>query len=221
MKENFVYFTFMISFVIFVFWTNSVKAKGTQHVTCGSVLKLMNVNYKVRLHSHDIKYGSGSGQQSVTGTTAKEDGNSYWLVKAGTKNQCTRGAPIECGNIIRLEHIATKKNLHSHRVVSILSGKQEISAYGNHKGEGDDGDNWLLKCDSDFWRRNETIMLKHVDTDTYLAVSGITYNNPISGQIEVVGDYYSNSPHVQWITTEGIFIHPNDFEAQHHAHTEL
>lgn len=66
-------------------------AKGTQHVTCGSTLKLMNVDYKVRLHSHDIKYGSGSGQQSVTGTSAKEDGNSYWLVKAGTKKQCTRG----------------------------------------------------------------------------------------------------------------------------------
>lgn len=60
-------------------------------MTCGSTLKLMNVDYKVRLHSHDIKYGSGSGQQSVTGITAKEDGNSYWLVKAATKKQCTRG----------------------------------------------------------------------------------------------------------------------------------
>jgi hypothetical protein len=27
--------------------------------------------YRVRLHSHDVKYGSGSGQQSVTGTTLK------------------------------------------------------------------------------------------------------------------------------------------------------
>jgi len=62
-----------------------------QHVTCGSVLKLMNTDYNVRLHSHDIKYGSGSGQQSVTGTDLKEDGNSYWLVKAESKKQCTRG----------------------------------------------------------------------------------------------------------------------------------
>lgn len=66
-------------------------AKGTQHVTCGSVLKLMNVDFKVRLHSHDIKYGSGSGQQSVTGISTKEDGNSYWLIKAETKRQCVRG----------------------------------------------------------------------------------------------------------------------------------
>lgn len=51
----------------------------------------MNVDYNVRLHSHDIKYGSGSGQQSVTGTEVKEDGNSYWLVKAESGKQCTRG----------------------------------------------------------------------------------------------------------------------------------
>lgn len=29
-------------------------------VTCGSVLKLLNTHHRVRLHSHDIKYGSGA-----------------------------------------------------------------------------------------------------------------------------------------------------------------
>ena len=29
-------------------------------VTCGSVLKLLNTHHKVRLPSHDIKYGSGA-----------------------------------------------------------------------------------------------------------------------------------------------------------------
>ncbi len=33
------------------------------YVTCGSVLKLINGRLGVRLHSHDVKYGSGSGQQ--------------------------------------------------------------------------------------------------------------------------------------------------------------
>lgn len=33
------------------------------YVTCGSVIKLMNNNLKFRLHSHEVKYGSGSGQQ--------------------------------------------------------------------------------------------------------------------------------------------------------------
>ena len=32
-------------------------------VTCGSTVKLFNSYHNVRLHSHDVKYGSGSGQQ--------------------------------------------------------------------------------------------------------------------------------------------------------------
>lgn len=66
-------------------------ARRMHHVTCGSVLKLSNMETKVRLHSHDIKYGTGSGQQSVTGIDRKEDGNSYWLIKAENGKQCTRG----------------------------------------------------------------------------------------------------------------------------------
>ena len=34
-----------------------------KYVTCGSSLKLFNNRQAVRLHSHDVKYGSGSGQQ--------------------------------------------------------------------------------------------------------------------------------------------------------------
>lgn len=33
---------------------------GAGLVTCGSVLKLFNTQHGVRLHSHDIKYGSGA-----------------------------------------------------------------------------------------------------------------------------------------------------------------
>ena len=54
-------------------------------VTCGSTIKLMNAHHKVRLHSHDVKYGSGSGQQSVTGTEQKEDVNSHWAIKGEKK----------------------------------------------------------------------------------------------------------------------------------------
>jgi hypothetical protein len=34
-----------------------------KHVTCGSAVKLLNPYHHVRLHSHEVKYGSGSGQQ--------------------------------------------------------------------------------------------------------------------------------------------------------------
>ena len=36
---------------------------GFQYVTCASVLKLASAESNIRLHSHDVKYGSGSGQQ--------------------------------------------------------------------------------------------------------------------------------------------------------------
>lgn len=114
-------------------------------MTCGSVIKLLNTDYRVRLHSHDVKYGTGSGQQSVTATELQEDINSHWLVKATTGKTCTRGEPIKCGSMLRLEHVDTKKNLHSHNFQSPLSGNQEVSCYGD-KGEGDSGDNWIIVC---------------------------------------------------------------------------
>ena len=40
-----------------------VRFVAYEYVTCGSALKLLNTGHNVRLHSHDVKYGSGSGQQ--------------------------------------------------------------------------------------------------------------------------------------------------------------
>ena len=56
-------------------------------------MKLQNIHHKVRLHSHDVKYGSGSGQQSVTGTDVKEDVNSHWALK-GKKTLSTFSVKI-------------------------------------------------------------------------------------------------------------------------------
>ena len=55
-------------------------------VTCGSVIKLSHESTKHLLHSHEIAYGTGSGQQSVTGYSTGDDANSLWIVR-GTKVQ--------------------------------------------------------------------------------------------------------------------------------------
>ena len=39
--------------------------------------------------------------------------------------------PLECGSKLRLQHLVTKKFLHSHHFSSPLSRNQEISAFGN------------------------------------------------------------------------------------------
>jgi len=148
-----------------------VIGRAGQYVTCGSVIKLQNLAYKIRLHSHDVKYGSGSGQQSVTGTDSTDDVNSHWVVLGPITDICKRGEPVECGSTIRLQHSTTKKFLHSHLFSSPLSGSQEVSAFGDN-GVGDTGDHWRVICDGDFWERDDSVSFKHLDTNTYLASSG-------------------------------------------------
>ncbi|KAF7266224.1 hypothetical protein GWI33_020410 [Rhynchophorus ferrugineus] len=210
-----IYFTISI-----IYFLGHLSEARQQFVTCGSVIKLMNTDYRVRLHSHDVKYGTGSGQQSVTATELQEDINSHWLIKGATGKSCLRGDSIQCGSVIRLEHIETKKNLHSHIFSSPLSGNQEISAYGDDKAEGDSGDNWTLICTGDLWRRDDSVMFRHVDTQMYLAVSGRTFGRPINGQMEVVG-VKSSSGAVHWQAMEGVFLHTPDVKHHVHQHTEL
>ncbi|BHF57319.1 Stromal cell-derived factor 2-like protein [Sparganum proliferum] len=154
-------------------------------------MKLLNTDYNVRLHSHEVQYGSGSGQQSVTAIEDVSEAGSYWKVMGpnGVK-LCNRGQPIKCGSTIRLNHIVTGKNLHSHHFQSPLSKNYEVSAFGAD-GVGDEGDDWKLHCDSSFWKRNEPFKLQHVSTASYLHVSGRTFGHPISGQYEPKAFMYS------------------------------
>ena len=175
-----------LSLAVLVLTISHITEAKPQVVTCGSVIKLMNANHKVRLHSHDVKYGSGSGQQSVTGTIMKEDVNSHWTVKGSDdKSFCMRGEAVECGQKIRLEHLTTHRNLHSHHFSSPLSSQQEVSAFGEG-GRGDTGDVWRVMCEGDFWTRGDNVMLKHSDTGAYLSASGHTFGRPINGQVSGV-----------------------------------
>ncbi|XP_058059217.1 stromal cell-derived factor 2 [Anopheles bellator] len=198
----------------------TLAVRNSRHVTCGTVLKLQNVDYNVRLHSHDVKYGTGSGQQSVTATELQEDVNSHWAVKAATGKHCERGEPVKCGDTIRLHHSVTNKNLHSHHFQSPLSGNQEISAYGDEHGQGDTGDHWVLICSGDSWLRSNPVRFQHKDTNMYLGVSGRTFGRPINGQMEVVGvpNPYSGT---EWVAAEGLFIHPTEKDSGPRVHTEL
>ena len=229
--------------IILASWLQNVSAKP-QAVTCGSTVKLMNGHHKVRLHSHDVKYGSGSGQQSVTGTVIKEDVNSHWTIKGPDDKQfCMRGEPVECGQKIRLEHLSTHRNLHSHHFSSPLSSNQEVSAFGDN-GRGDTGDVWTVMCEGDYWTRDDSMMLKHVDTGMYLAASGHTFGRPIQGQVspenlqsvvviifkfptfqmEIVGQHRPDGS-TQWRTQEGVYVHhQTDFDPKRRTgqdHDEL
>ncbi|XP_050542667.1 stromal cell-derived factor 2 [Daktulosphaira vitifoliae] len=208
-------------FLMSFFLAQWIECKREEYVTCGTVAKLYNTDLKVRLHSHDVKYGAGSGQQSVTGTELSEDINSHWEIKGPTNKICKRGEPIRCGNMIRLTHLTTKKNLHSHLFSSPLSGNQEVSAYGN-QGEGDSGDHWFVDCSGDFWERDDDVQLRHVDTGAFLMASSLSYGRPISGQKEIAAVKNPGPFSTHWRVKEGIFIHTdesNEFHSDYH--TEL
>lgn len=70
---------------------------------------------------------SGSGQQSVTGVEASDDANSYWRIRGDSKGGCPRGSPVRCGQAVRLTHVLTGKNLHTHHFPSPLSNNQVSS----------------------------------------------------------------------------------------------
>ncbi|XP_005986896.1 stromal cell-derived factor 2 [Latimeria chalumnae] len=197
--------------------TGSYGGSKLGFVTCGSVVKLLNTRHNVRLHSHDVRYGSGSGQQSVTGVTTAEDSNSYWRIRGRMDAVCQRGTPIKCGETIRLTHINTGRNLHSHYYTSPLSGNQEVSAFGED-GEGDSLDNWTVLCSSTFWERDDAVKFKHTATEVLLSVTGEQYGRPIHGQREVHGMTYSNQNNF-WKVMEGIFMKPNEMiksDTQYH-----
>lgn len=50
-----------LSTVLFLVCVIAGPSFGTElsFVTCGSVIKLLNLKHNVRLHSHDVRYGSG------------------------------------------------------------------------------------------------------------------------------------------------------------------
>lgn len=102
------------------------------------------------LHSHDIHYGSGSRQQSVTAINEFSDWGSLWQLKeAHGVPPKYASDPLKCGDDVRLEHVNTEKNLHSHNINSWITkgGTEEVSAYGRG-GNGDISDNWIVECES-------------------------------------------------------------------------
>ncbi|XP_072495905.1 stromal cell-derived factor 2 [Notamacropus eugenii] len=194
-------------------------ASDLPFVTCGSVVKLLNTRHNVRLHSHDVHYGSGSGQQSVTGVSDVDDSNSYWRIRGKTSTVCERGTPVRCGQAIRLTHVNTGRNLHSHHFASPLSGNQEVSAFGE-EGEGDYLDDWTVLCSGSHWVRDDEVRFRHASTDVLLSVTGEQYGRPISGQREVHG-MAQQSQNNYWRAMEGIFMKPNELLRTEAHHAEL
>jgi dolichyl-phosphate-mannose--protein O-mannosyl transferase len=190
------------------FFFSIVLCKQDVILTCGSIIKLKHKETNTRLHSHNVPYGTGSGQQSVTGYPGSGDSNSYWIVKGPHGHTCTPGTPIKNKEVIRLEHSNTGKNLHSHLHQSPLSQQQEVSCF---QKEGDTGDNFRIVLNDEkeeFWKQGKMMKFQHVDTGKYLHTHNIRYRHPIPGQTEVTCFHEFQNRENNWMVVEGIF-YPN------------
>jgi len=131
---------------------------------------------------------------------------------------CTTGEKIALGGTkIRLTHLETGCNLHSHNVRSPLSSQQEITAYGAD-GQGDGGDDWVLYpvsgVSDKYWRKDQEINLRHDQTGKFLGCTEqarFTRNNcghncPVMNHLEVFGRGEKDG-HIKWKTSIGVFLH--------------
>eukprot|EP00246_Nothoceros_aenigmaticus_P018030 TRINITY_DN9273_c0_g1_i1.p1 TRINITY_DN9273_c0_g1~~TRINITY_DN9273_c0_g1_i1.p1 ORF type:complete len:227 (-),score=32.70 TRINITY_DN9273_c0_g1_i1:261-941(-) len=178
-------------------------------VTHGSVIKLMHDKTKFRLHSHEVPYGSGSGQQSVTGFPGVEDSNSYWivhLVKPEGKPNASQGDVIPNGSTVRLQHSRTRKWLHSHLHQSPISANLEVSCFGGD-GQSDTGDHWRIEVEGkgDAWLRDQKVRLLHIDTGGYLHSHDKKYSRIVAGQQEVCGVTKKGTQNL-WVAAEGVYF---------------
>ncbi|KAI8089425.1 Dolichyl-phosphate-mannose-protein mannosyltransferase-domain-containing protein [Halteromyces radiatus] len=149
------------------------------------------------LHSHHHTYPEGSEQHQVTGYYFQDE-NNHWLIRLprnddinyknfdithNSRDYDDLGVRyINDGDIIRLNHMATSRNLHSHSFASPNSNNKqhflEVSAYGDDE-RGDVKDNWKIEVvkhlDSYSGSRIHTMAthfrLRHVELGCLLAVT--------------------------------------------------
>jgi dolichyl-phosphate-mannose--protein O-mannosyl transferase len=174
--------------------TETINSKT---ITCGSTLRIQNIITKYYLSSFGMNWSTGSKLQIITGIEEDNDINSLFLIKEGDGIfPCKNGENILCDSIIRLEHISTGKNIHSHEFPSFITGKQEACAFGDN-GIGDVNDNFKIICykqkgEKKIFGKSE-FFLQHVPTGKYLFIDykKSMFNDfncrgcPIRGQREV------------------------------------
>ena len=133
---------------------------ATPDLAYGMQLKLQHKGTGCRLHSHDFGCPGGSKQQQVTGFYGEDD-NDWWRIKAAHgEAEPLAGTHVEDGDVIRLQHVATGRNLHSHSIASPVTNQQEVSAFGEG-GHGDTNCNWRVRLGQD---DHGAIRLHHVNT---------------------------------------------------------
>lgn len=195
----------------------------SEYVTCGSIIKLKHTEKgkSYYLSSDERISPQGNDQQLVTASPESDNMTTFWIIRESHQNPspCQTGTKIPYGSKVRLQHLESGVNLHSHQKRSPLSGQQEVTGFGEN-GEGDTGDDWVVNAksntngsDDKYWRIGSNVQLMHFDTKVYLGSSEQAVFNaqncgrgcPIMNHLEVFGRRSADS-FTTWRTDTGIFI---------------
>ncbi|KAB8213598.1 Dolichyl-phosphate-mannose-protein mannosyltransferase-domain-containing protein [Aspergillus novoparasiticus] len=129
-------------------------------IALGSRVTLKNMGYGGGLlHSHIQTYPEGSTQQQVTCYHHKDANNDWFIYPSRREPEYDPSAPLKFvgdGDVIRLIHGQTGRNLHSHAISApITKSHYEVSCYGNVT-IGDDKDHWLVEVVDDVASKDRT-----------------------------------------------------------------
>ncbi|EKV12568.1 Protein O-mannosyl transferase [Penicillium digitatum PHI26] len=126
----------------------------------GSRVTLKNMGYGGGLlHSHVQTFPEGSMQQQVTCYHHKDANNDWFIYPNRQEPDYDATADLRFvgdGDVIRLIHGQTGRNLHSHAIPApITKSHHEVSSYGNIT-IGDDKDHWKVEVVDDVASRDRS-----------------------------------------------------------------
>ncbi|KAF7723732.1 hypothetical protein EC973_001708 [Apophysomyces ossiformis] len=120
------------------------------------------------LTSKEESYSTGSGQQIVYAGEWSTDEWSTFIVIPPLQSEEEPGYEVGWDDKVRLKHVPTRRNLHSHPGhASPVAGQQEVTCFGDDY-TSDENDVWVVqKWDEDsdeyddFWRVGQGFVLRH------------------------------------------------------------
>jgi len=131
-------------------------ARSPLEVAIGSRVTIKNMGFGGGLlHSHAQSYPTGSQQQQVT-CYHYRDANNDWVVTPllhePTYNESQPIRFLKHGSVIRLVHMMTGRNLHTHSIPApITTLNHEVAGYGNVTVD-DSNSYWLIEVVDDMIR---------------------------------------------------------------------
>lgn len=154
-------------------------------IALGSKVTLKNMGYGGGLlHSHIQTYPEGSTQQQVTCYHHKDANNDWFVYPNRNEPEFDPDGPLKFvghGDVIRLIHAQTGRNLHSHAIAApITKADYEVSCYGNTT-IGDDKDHWTIEVVSDAASKDKSrirtlttaFRLRHTTLGCYLRAGNV------------------------------------------------